>query len=100
MTKVKYALCQLSNESKGCHHLFNPKTNQLIISSGVVFYEKSYWNWNESEQVPIMMDPVHSSSIMEELVTPPSSLIENPTCSLSSEESSSSSFKLVLLPER
>ena len=36
-----------SNESNG-YRLNNPKTKKLIIRRDVIFYESSYWNWNES----------------------------------------------------
>ncbi|KAG6529457.1 hypothetical protein ZIOFF_011655 [Zingiber officinale] len=45
-----------SDESKG-YRLYNPKTNQLVLSRDVIFDELAVWNWDDNDsQVPVLSD--------------------------------------------
>ncbi|KAG6512658.1 hypothetical protein ZIOFF_030787 [Zingiber officinale] len=47
-----------SDESKG-YRLYNPKTNQLVLSRDVIFDELAVWNWDDNDsQVPVLSDGV------------------------------------------
>lgn len=53
---VKNIFVGYSNESKG-YHLYNPKTNKIVISRDVIFDESTTWNWeSDSNQGPKLFE--------------------------------------------
>ncbi|KAG6493460.1 hypothetical protein ZIOFF_048446 [Zingiber officinale] len=45
-----------TDESKG-YRIYNPKTNQLVLSRDVIFDELAVWNWDDNDsQVPVLSD--------------------------------------------
>ncbi|KAG6470938.1 hypothetical protein ZIOFF_072026 [Zingiber officinale] len=52
----KFIFIGYSDESKG-YRLYNPKTNQLVLSRDVIFDELAVWNWDDNDsQVPVLLD--------------------------------------------
>ncbi|KAK3026559.1 hypothetical protein RJ639_041145 [Escallonia herrerae] len=51
-----------SDESKA-YRLFNLETEKLIISRGVIFNEKTFWNWKEGkvQVVPLILEEDHEN---------------------------------------
>lgn len=64
----KYIFVAYSDKSKA-YRLIDPRTNKLVISGDVIFYEFKVWRWeNEQGELPRFFDEPETSNLEETLL--------------------------------